>query len=508
MRARGVTVLAMLVAVVLTAGVAAARLVPGRDEGSPEKTADDYFAAWSRGALERMRRLVADPPDDFAEQHRALSRGLSVDSISLEPRPAVRSGPDAAQAEFTVTRSLAGRGDWSFRAVLRLARVHRRWRVLWSPATLYPGLKGKGTWTLREVQVPAVALTDRKGRALSADGSLQPYLAGLTDRMEGTDESGWAVEMRDGTGPAQRLRLLGVKGTTKVRTTLDAGVQEAAERAAASRPAAIVALRPSTGEILAVADGLGGLGAFGGHYPPGSTFKVVTAAALLDGGMDAGSEADCPAVVTTAQRTIHNDAGHAFGRTSLREAFAQSCNTTFARLAVEELGARRLAEAARAFGFGVPLTPGLSVGDGSFPDPGSGAELAEAAIGQGRVEATPLLMASVAAAVADGTWRPPRLLSPELVRAGGQRLAEPHAVPGAAALREMMRAVVTGGTAAEAGLPAGVAGKTGTAEFGEGSHAWFIGYRDDLAFCVFVQGGGSGPKVAAPLAARFLRALG
>jgi cell division protein FtsI/penicillin-binding protein 2 len=70
----------------------------------------------------------------------------------------------------------------------------------------------------------------------------------------------------------------------------------------------------------------------------------------------------------------------------------------------------------------------------------------------------------------------------------------------------MMRAVVTDGTAAGAGLPSGTAGKTGTAEYGDGaSHAWFIGYRGDLAFAVFVEAGGSGPKVAAPLAARFLR---
>ncbi|MFC7566572.1 penicillin-binding transpeptidase domain-containing protein [Actinomadura namibiensis] len=73
----------------------------------------------------------------------------------------------------------------------------------------------------------------------------------------------------------------------------------------------------------------------------------------------------------------------------------------------------------------------------------------------------------------------------------------------------MMRAVVTEGTAARAGLPAGTAGKTGTAEIGGGGdpHAWFIGFRGDVAFAVFVAGGGSGPRVAAPVAARFLRGL-
>ncbi|WP_165975684.1 penicillin-binding transpeptidase domain-containing protein [Actinomadura rubrisoli] len=506
MRSRGVAVLAVLVAAVLATGVGAAWLLPGPADKSPEEVAADYFAAWNDGSLDKMRRLVARPPEDFADQHRALSRGLEVSAIELKPRPVARSGPDTAQAGFTVTRDMLGRGTWSFQAVLRLGRVGGRWRVLWSPATLYPGLKGKGTWTWREVTVPALTLVARDGKALPEDGPLEPYLAGLTDRMEGEDDTGWAIELRDNGGPPQRLKLFDVKTGKKVRTTLDPRVQAAAERAVGSQEAAIVAVRPSTGEILAVADGLGGLGAFVSGYPPGSTFKVVTAGALLAGGMGEGSTTDCPAVVVTAQRTIHNDENHALGRTALRNAFAQSCNTTFARLAVEELGAKKLAASARAFGFGERLTPGVQARAGSFPDPGSGAALAEAAIGQGRVEASPLLMASIAAAVADGSWRSPRLLEPKLIREGGGRTPEPRPIPGVGDLRTMMRAVVTGGTAARAGLPDGTAGKTGTAEFGEGSHAWFIGYRGDLAFSVFVSAGGSGPKVAAPLAARFLRA--
>ena len=90
------------------------------------------------------------------------------------------------------------------------------------------------------------------------------------------------------------------------------------------------------------------------------------------------------------------------------------------------------------------------------------------------------------------------MLFRSLVRAGGGAVPEPRQVPGTPELRAMMRAVVTGGTA----------GKTGTAEIAAGApHAWFIGFRGGLAFAVFVETGGSGPKVAAPLAARFLAAL-
>ncbi|MFB4307883.1 penicillin-binding transpeptidase domain-containing protein [Actinomadura sp. GTD37] len=508
MRSRGVVVLAGVLVVVLAAGLTAGWALRRERDTSPEEVAAGYFAAWRKGDLDAMREFVADPPADFAGQHRALSRGLTVIGITLEPRAVVRSGAGEAHADFTVRRMLADHGTWSFRSVLRLGRAGGRWRVRWTPATLYPGLKGSGEWTLRQVRVPAVTLVARDGRALPGDGPLAPYLAGIVEWLDmDADQAVWTIQMRDDGGPPQRVKLLDAEEGRKIRTTLDRRLQAAAEKAlaSASRQAAIVAVRPSTGEVLAVADGLGGLGAFAGLYPPGSTFKVVTAGGLVADGAGAGTGADCPASVVTAQRTIRNDEEHALGRTTLRGAFAASCNTTFARLGVERLGAAKLAASARRFGFGAPITPGVEAARGGFPDPRSGAELAEAAIGQGRVQASPLLMASVAAAAADGAWRPPRLLPPKLIREGGGAAPGPRAVPGAAALRTMMRAVVTEGTAAGAGLPGGTAGKTGTAEFAGGAHAWFIGYRDDVAFAVFVEAGGSGPKVAAPLAATFLK---
>ncbi|WP_067478385.1 penicillin-binding transpeptidase domain-containing protein [Actinomadura hibisca] len=527
MRARGLGILAAVLGMVLVAGLGAAWALSGRNDRSPEEVAADYFAAWRAGRLDAMAKLVDASPPDFAEQHRAMVRGLLVSSIELDPRPVVRSGGDEARADFTVTRSLGGRGQWTYKATLRLVRDGGRWKVAWTPATLYPGLKGKAEWRLREIEVPAVTFTARDGKALPDSGSLAPYAASLAERYEDSgededsdDDSGddeeaagtskWAVEVRDGGREFQQLKLLGKARGEKVRTTVDLKVQAAADKAldGPHSQAALVALRPSTGAILAVGDRLGGLGAFTGLYPPGSTFKVVTAAALLSGGTGAGGAVDCPATVVTAQRTINNHEGVSLGGTSLREAFAQSCNTTFARLTVEKSGAGALAAAAERFGFGEHLLPGVATSYTDFPKTGDGAELAESAIGQGRVQATPLLMATVAAAVADGTWRSPRLLeAKKLDRVGGKALP-PRPVANAAALRDMMRAVVTGGTAARAGLPSGTAGKTGTAETGDGSsHAWFIGYRGDLAFAVLVPEGGSGPKVAAPIAARFLRAL-
>ncbi|RKS74642.1 MecA-like transpeptidase family protein [Actinomadura pelletieri DSM 43383] len=512
MRYRGVVALAGVLAVVLVGGLVVGWMLrPDRDPDTAERVTAGYFAAWRNGDLEKMREFVADPPASFAAQHKALSDGLAVTSIELKPGPVVRSGTDAARVAFQVTRNLAGHGDWSFASELRLGRREGRWRVLWSPATLYPGLRGGGQWAMRQVNVPALSLTARDGRPLPDDGPLAPYVAGIASQLEEVEEqTAWAVELRDGGGRPQRVKLFGVEKGREIETTLDRRIQQAAEKALESAPerAAIVALRPKSGAVLAMADRLGGLGAVIGRYPPGSTFKVVTAGALVADGSGAGTGVDCPASVVTAQRTIRNDGDHALGRTTLRDAFAASCNTTFARLAVERLGVAKMVASARRFGFGMPITPGVNAVEGSYPEPHNGAELAESAIGQGQVEASPLLMASVAAAVADGSWRSPRLVSPKLIREGGGVTPEPRAILGAAALRTMMTAVVTGGTAAGAGLPDGTAGKTGTAELGDGrSHAWFIGYRDDIAFSVFVEAGGSGPKVAVPLAARFLRGL-
>jgi cell division protein FtsI/penicillin-binding protein 2 len=113
-------------------------------------------------------------------------------------------------------------------------------------------------------------------------------------------------------------------------------------------------------------------------------------------------------------------------------------------------------------------------------------------------------MAAVAAAMANGTWRLPRIITTDA------KISETP-LPGvvAADLRALMGLVVTQGTAAGAGLPSGVAGKTGTAEFGNKgqTHAWFVGFRGDLAFAVLVEGGGVGGQVAAPIAADFLNRL-
>ena len=300
-----------------------------------------------------------------------------------------------------------------------------------------------------------------------------------------------------------------------VQTTLDLRTQQAAESALAGvpQPAALVAVDAPTGEIRAVVSTPADQPfdrALDGRYPPGSTFKVVTTAALLRAGRTASTPAPCPPKLTVDGKEFTNFEGEAAGALTLAGAFTISCNTAFLGLA-DQLPPAALIDAAQSFGFGSPPHLPLPSVPGTFPAPSSRLDKDAAGIGQGRVTASPLAMATVAAAVASGTWRSPVLIRTTPPLTTTTRSLDPAVV---STLRAFMRQVVDDprGTAHGAGLPGLVSGKTGTAEFGRDvppkTHAWFIGYRGDLAFAVLVEGGGVGGRVAAPVAAKFLNTLG
>jgi cell division protein FtsI/penicillin-binding protein 2 len=217
----------------------------------------------------------------------------------------------------------------------------------------------------------------------------------------------------------------------------------------------------------------------------------------------------CPAQVNIGGRVFHNFDNEHLGAISLQTAFAVSCNSTFITLATQRLSGSTLASTAATFGFNSQPNLGIPATLGRFTTPHTPVDLAADAFGQGTDLVNPLSEASMAGAVEDGTWRPPQLvLSP-----APNQTAQPQQLSSTvlATLRPMMRAVVTTGTAANVGFQAGVFGKTGTAEFGSAqnprSHAWFVGYRGDLAFAVLVEGGGVGADASAPIANAFLRNL-
>ena len=292
-----------------------------------------------------------------------------------------------------------------------------------------------------------------------------------------------------------------------VTTTIDVTVQLAAERALAdvTKPVAIVIVDTATSEVLAsVSRPIDGFDrAFLGTYPPGSTFKIVTAAALLENGMSPDDDVACPGEVTLGGMHIRNAGDRDLGTITLTTAFAESCNTTFTALAVQHLSATIMSTVARAFGFEVGPDVGLPAATPRYPDPADTAELAASAMGQGRVLVTPLQQASIAAAVAAGGWMPPTVIAGTT-----NRVRIPLDPEVASQLADMMLAVVTEGGGGKAKVPGEVVrGKTGSAEFNDqgDTHAWFVGYWDHLAIAVVVEDGGSGGQTAAPIAAAIIR---
>lgn len=359
-------------------------------------------------------------------------------------------------------------------------------------------------------EATAEQLEQRRAEGLDADAGLRIPQFGLERAMDDhlTGSELVRVGLREGDDGPLRIVIAEAQldPSAPVRTTIDVTVQQAVEDALTDvdLPAGMVVIDTSDGAILASASRpLASYNrAFAGRFPPGSTFKIVTTAAIVAAGGSLDDEVACPAETIVGGLRVPNAGGFDLGTVPLIDAFAASCNTSFATLGAG-IGAEDLAEAAEWFGFGIDPQLPLTAFGGSFPAPADVAETGAAAFGQGRVEASVLHMASVAGAAATGTWHQPYLLA-----ANGP--GESRNLPASTtdALRRAMRAVVTDGTgttADVAGLE--VLGKTGTAQASGESHAWFVGVWEGYAFAVLVEDGGAGGQVAGPIAARFVSRL-
>ena len=353
-----------------------------------------------------------------------------------------------------------------------------------------------------------------------------------------------------------------------VSTTIIPAAQEAAAAALGERRGAVVALEPSTGAILALwsapsydPNGLASHDqsvvtatweateadpsrprlnrALRETYPPGSTFKLVTAAAALQQGVGPSSAFPDPAELDVPQTS--SDIGNFGGGLcnggqplTLQRAMEVSCNTTFAQLGLD-VGTPRLVAQAEAFGLNAALDFQLPVVGSVIPTELDAPSLAQSAIGQRDVRVTPLQMALVSAAIGNGgvlmtprvvhevedyAGRPLRAFGPEPLVLPGQ--ADAQAVPAAVAgqLRDMMVGVVERGSGRRAAIDGvGVAGKTGTAEVAEGRNptVWFVGFAPAVdprvAVAVVVEDGGeigteaTGGQVAAPIAQAVMAAV-
>ncbi|MCP2626890.1 penicillin-binding transpeptidase domain-containing protein [Mycolicibacterium smegmatis] len=317
----------------------------------------------------------------------------------------------------------------------------------------------------------------------------------VIDDLDG--QPGWRVVTVNQNGvDVDVLNEVPGQPAPSVTISLDRAVQNAAQNAVntTGKQAMIVAIKPSTGEILAVAQNAaadtGGPLATMGLYPPGSTFKIVTAGAAIERDMATPNTLlGCPGKLDIGHRTVPNYGGFDLGVVPMSRAFASSCNTTFAELA-SRMPPRGLTQAAAQYGLGLDYqVEGLPTVSGSVPPTVNLAERTEDGFGQGKVLASPFGMAMVAATVAAGRTPVPHLIEGrETVVDGDAGQISQKVIDG---LRPMMQLVVTNGTAKDLKGVGDVRGKTGEAEFAGGSHSWFAGYRGDLAFAALIVGGGS-----------------
>lgn len=337
------------------------------------------------------------------------------------------------------------------------------------------------------------------------------------DSLRGT--SGFEVQAVDLDNETHRSlhRRQPVNGKD-LSLTLSIEHQEAAEDVLTEAPKAssLVAIRPSDGEILALANGPGSKGqatATLGQYAPGSTFKVATALALIREDTTPDSKMKCTNTITVDGRSFKNYDDFPADRTgtvSLTDAIATSCNTALISNH-EALSPKGLRSAADSLGITQEPSLGVPAVMGDVPATSAGTETAEAMIGQGEVVATPLAMATGMASIAEGERVAPRLVkgAKKAPDAPGESITDGEAKQ----LRSMMRAVVTDGSAPfledNPGDP--VLAKTGTAEYGSATpprtHAWMIAAQGDLAVAVFVEDGSGGAGAAGPLVDDFLETV-
>jgi cell division protein FtsI/penicillin-binding protein 2 len=538
-------VVATLATLVLAAGIVTFLLV--HVTGSPQDTATTYLTAWQARQYSAMDAVTVNAPEGgVAGPLKATAGQLDLRHLQLKLGHVTQNG-SSAQAHFTATAEIAGGQVWKYQGQLPLVISNRAWFVSWSPSVIFPSLQAgqrfalHAVWPARGQVLAADGTVLSSPKAIAQSGSIAlvsgnvvrataaqakklgpPYQAGDLIGLGGVEQ---AYEQQLAGRPALTIQIVGPGAkvdATAARLPATAGVSvktsivmrdqlaasAAVRDAATAKPIDFVAIQPSTGRVLAVIDRPGGFDrALQGVFPPGSTFKVVTASALSGTGMKPASTVQCPAQVNIGGRIFHNFDNEQLGTTNFQTAFAVSCNSTFAALATQRLSGATLTSTANTFGFNSQPNLGIPATLGKFTTPHTPVDLAADAFGQGTDLVNPLSEAAMAAAVDNGTWRPPQLvLSPVPAQTAHPQALSPSVL---AALRPMMRAVVTVGTAAHVGFPAGVFGKTGTAEFGSGSnppsHAWFVGYRGDLAFAVLVEGGGFGASSAGPIANAFLR---
>ncbi|MFD7260503.1 penicillin-binding transpeptidase domain-containing protein [Streptomyces sp. NPDC059874] len=483
-------------------------------------TAKAFLAAWAAGD----ERAAADLTNNAQAAQTAIGDFKNKTYVSKAViTPGAYNGtgvPFKVEAEITyegTTKPLAYDSELTVVRGLTTGKP----LVDWKPSVIHPQLQKDEKLRAGSPATPPVKALDRNGKELTAEQ--YPSLRAILDDLRKAygEKAGGAkgaevwIEPAFPDAPKRSLLTLAEGKPGEIRTVLDADVQAAAEKAVAKHAeASVVAIQPSTGEILAVAnhrkDGFNA--AMRGARAPGSTMKIVTGAMLIEKGLvSADRPAACPATATWEGKVFHNLDNFKSEGEPFASSFAKSCNTAFISLIDDVRDNSALPrEAKEVFGIGLDWKTGVVSVDGSVPEV-SGSGAAAAYIGQGTITMNPLNVASITATARTGVFRQPVIVKASL---DGRTLATASRPlkPGVSAqLVKMMKLTATSGTGR--GAMASVGGsdkgaKTGSAEVdGAGNpDSWFTGFSGDVAAAAMVEAGGHGGEAAGPIVAEVLNA--
>jgi hypothetical protein len=536
-----IILIALALAVVAGGAWAAVRLVLPRGAGTPltgfvptgsspgqdaEQITTAFVQAWTSGNLAQAARYTDHP----ASAQSALTgyrtylhlRGMTatVDSASTTagatPREKVGYTISATVASTDGAKAL--RGTWKYRASLVAYQKKNSslWYIAWAPDVLAPNLTAATHLAAVAVAPEGLSVGDASGNALTSYHDAG--LTGISNLLAsgpppGYGRQGLDVEIQTAKGKLvanSQAVIIAPGNISSLNTTISPQAEAAARNATGMHPgSAMVAIQPSTGKILAIANNAGFNDfALTAAVAPGSTGKIISSTALFtEGVLNANSPDQCPLTYTVQGVTFHNDQGESEpSSATVTTDFAQSCNNAFDRWWSYASNGRLAAVAKKYYGLDEPWNVGIGNLSATYyntPASASGSELAQEMFGEGQITASPLGMASVAATVDAGTFR-----QPYLVNGTKQVTATPLPAGVDAGLKQMMRAVITSGTGAGLGFGPDVYGKTGTADIvgQQQPNSWFVAFDPvkDVAVACLVVNIGYGAQYAGPEVSAFL----
>ncbi|MEV5532261.1 penicillin-binding transpeptidase domain-containing protein [Streptomyces prunicolor] len=483
-----------------------------------QTTAKRYLADWQQGKVAQAAATT-----DKSTAATALLTGYSKNA-HMKGITVTEGTPTGAKVPFSVKCTVSYKGinkPMTYATSLTVVRSAKDGKpyVQWHASVVHPDLADGDTLVTGESGTPPIKAYDRDGGELTTAKypSLGPVLDGLREKFgkKAGGKAGVELQVIRGKKSKQSDKTLVElsKGTPgKVKTTLSPTLQAAAEtQVGKQKNSSVVMMRPSTGEILAVANASHGFNvAFQGSLAPGSTMKVVTSTMLFEKNLiTPDASHPCPKTYKLAGWTFHNDDDSEIKKGTFKMAFGASCNNAFINFAPKLSNSDLTTEAQQVYGLGMNnWAIGVPTFDGSIPVQ-SGAQMGASLIGQGGVRMNPLNMASVASTVDTGTFHQPYLVSATV---DGRTLAKASRTMSSTTqseLKEVMKYTADYGTAAEAmsGLGPDYGAKTGSAEVDgqKKPNGWFTAYKGDLAAAGVVQAGGHGGDTAGPIVAALLK---